>query len=63
MKINIGCGKKKLDGFVNIDIDDSVNPDIVCNVGNEMLIFDDDFIMRRDTVISIINEFFGVRIE
>jgi hypothetical protein len=29
MKLNIGCETRKLDGFVNVDIDPSVKPEIV----------------------------------
>jgi len=32
MKINLGCGKFKLNGFINIDIDKSVNPDLVWDI-------------------------------
>lgn len=32
MNLNLGCGLKKLDGFVNIDYDSSLNPDIVCDL-------------------------------
>jgi len=32
VKINLGCGNKKLDGYTNIDIQERVNPDIVCDV-------------------------------
>ena len=28
MKLNLGCGTKKLDNFINLDIDKSVNPDV-----------------------------------
>lgn len=31
MKINIGCNQWKLDGFINIDIDPNVNPDLVAD--------------------------------
>ena len=31
-KLNIGCGRKKLDGFVNIDISKEVNPDVIVNI-------------------------------
>lgn len=31
MKINIGCNEWKLDGFINIDIDPNVNPDMVAD--------------------------------
>ncbi len=32
LKLNLGCGYKKLVGFVNIDIRPEVSPDIICNV-------------------------------
>lgn len=32
MKINLGSGRSKIDGFVNIDIQERVVPDLVCNV-------------------------------
>ena len=32
MKLNIGCGDNKLEGYVNIDIDESLKPDLVCDV-------------------------------
>lgn len=41
-KINLGCGKFKLEGFVNIDIDKSVNPNLVCDI--RKLPFEDDSI-------------------
>lgn len=28
-RLNLGCGRKKLEGFVNVDIAEPVNPDIV----------------------------------
>lgn len=31
MKINIGCNQWKLEGFINIDIDERVNPDVVAD--------------------------------
>jgi len=34
IKLNIGCGYKKLDGFINLDIAKEVNPDVVCNIEN-----------------------------
>lgn len=32
MKINLGCGKRKMPGFINIDIQERVNPDLVCDI-------------------------------
>ena len=32
MKLNLGCGRKKLEGFVNIDISDYCEPDMVMDL-------------------------------
>lgn len=40
MKINYGCGEKKLDGFVNVDIEKSVNPDVICDLRTQSFPFD-----------------------
>lgn len=32
MKLNLGCGYRKLDGFVNIDVRPCVNPDLVADI-------------------------------
>lgn len=34
VRLNLGCGPYKLDGFINIDISDFYNPDLVANVLN-----------------------------
>jgi predicted SAM-dependent methyltransferase len=34
MKLNLGCGKVKNEGYVNIDVDPAVNPDLVLNFAN-----------------------------
>lgn len=41
MKINYGCGKNKLEGFVNIDIEATCNPDVVCDARFEPLPYSD----------------------
>lgn len=42
MKLNLGCGLLKKDGFSNIDKNRLCNPDIVCNLGTERLPIDDN---------------------
>jgi len=32
VKINVGCGFRKIEGFVNLDIDRRCNPDILCDI-------------------------------
>jgi len=33
IKLNLGCGDKKIDGYVNIDMRPECCPDEVCNIG------------------------------
>jgi ubiquinone/menaquinone biosynthesis C-methylase UbiE len=42
MKINIGSGNSKIDGFVTVDYDNSLNPDYCLNVEKDNLPFDDN---------------------
>lgn len=41
LKLNLGSGLRKIDGYVNIDIRPEVNPDLVCDVTGG-LPFDDN---------------------
>ena len=44
MKINLGSGYKRIDGFLNVDDDPLVSPDFLCNIEKEKLPFDDNSI-------------------
>lgn len=41
MKINIGSGNKKIDGFINLDLDSDCNPDYVIDLEKDSLPFED----------------------
>lgn len=44
MKLNIGCGTKKFEGFINIDDDPTIDPDLLLNLDdvNIRLPYDDN---------------------
>lgn len=42
MKLNIGSGIKKFEGYVNIDSDHNCNPDVVMILGEDKFPFDDN---------------------
>lgn len=42
MKINLGSGFKRIEGFVNVDDDPLVEPDYIVNVEKDKLPFDDN---------------------
>ena len=42
MKINLGSGYKRIDGFLNIDDDPLVSPDFLCNIEKEKLPLEDN---------------------
>jgi len=39
VKINLGCGPKKLDGWINVDIEPSVKPDIVADFNDTLPLY------------------------
>lgn len=41
MKLNFGSGETKLEGFVNIDLEPSSNPDVICDIRKSALPFED----------------------
>lgn len=60
-KLNLGCGSKKLDGFVNIDIDKDVNPDKVLDLEKGKLPFKDNSVdyVVANYVLECIGDGFG----
>jgi predicted SAM-dependent methyltransferase len=70
VKINLGCGKNKQDGYVNIDIQERVKPDVVCDVLKGLPYEDSsvdevrafDFLEHIETIknISVIEEIWRV---
>jgi ubiquinone/menaquinone biosynthesis C-methylase UbiE len=61
MKINIGCGFKKLNGFVNIDSDSGCNPDVVLQLGKEKFPFEDntvEYVVAHHIFEHLGDEFF-----
>ena len=57
MKLNIGGGFKRYDGFVNVDYDSLCNPDIICNIEIEKLPIEDNIV--TDVIAHHIFEHLG----
>lgn len=61
MKINIGSGDHYIDGFISIDIDPNLNPDIVLDLEKDRLPFEDstvDEVMARNVLEHLGEGFF-----
>lgn len=41
IKLNLGCGYKKMDGYVNVDDDPKVEPDLMLNLNDAKLPYED----------------------
>lgn len=70
MKINLGCGYRKIEGFCNIDNRPEVKPDLVCDVLLGLPFDDDsvDYILANDflehipigSTVKVIEEIYRV---
>ena len=70
MKINLGCGNRSIPGYENIDIQERVNPDLVCDITTGLPYGDNsidgarafDFLehIPQDKVIYVITEIWRV---
>ena len=63
MKLNIGSGYKKVDGFKNVDSNPDCKPDFLFDMGNDVWPFDDnsvDYVMAHHVLEHFGEEFFHV---
>jgi SAM-dependent methyltransferase len=70
MKLNIGSGHKRYDGFLNVDDDPLVNPDFIVNLEEAKLPFEDNSVEEikahhilehiGDGFIPLIQEFYRI---
>lgn len=66
MKLNLGCGNKKIDGYVNIDLTEYCKPDLLLNLENTPYPFSSNSIeeIRMKSVIEHFpinpNDFFRI---
>lgn len=44
MRLNLGCGGKKLEGYVNVDAQSAAKPDVVLDIGRDTFPWDDNSI-------------------
>jgi len=42
LKLNLGCGLDKREGYINLDVRKEVKPDIVCDLEHSFLPFTDE---------------------
>ena len=42
LKLNLGCGHNKVDGFINVDADKDVEPDLILSLGDFNLPFENE---------------------
>ena len=70
-KLNLGCGRRQLKGFVNIDNNSIVKPDLIVNLGLDKLPFKDNVVdyvyskhffehLTSDELMFLIDELYRV---
>lgn len=42
MKLNLGCGSQKLEGYIGIDVEESCKPDVICNFLTQPLPYEEN---------------------
>lgn len=71
IRLNLGCGRRKIDGWINIDVREEVTPDLVLDIENAGLPFEDssvseirafDFLehVHQDMVVFVMEEIWRV---
>ncbi len=73
LKLNLGCGDKKIPGWLNVDFVDACQPDLVCDLEKFPYIWDDNSVdeillshvlehlgQQRDTYLNIIKELYRI---
>jgi len=69
MKLDVGCGKNKREGYIGLDINNLVGVDYIINLDEQKLPFEDNSVKEIYThhtlehcqnIISIMNEFYRV---
>lgn len=71
MKLNMGCGYKKMEGYINIDNEKAVNPDLLLDLTKTPYPFKENSItdinarfvlehFRKDKVLKILDEWYRI---
>lgn len=53
MKLNYGAGETKLKGFINIDIEESTKPDLVCDIRKSFLPYENDSVDQINCIHNL----------